>query len=206
MTGPAGTGRWRILVTGVGGQGVLSAGRWIGEAAAAGGFGMAVAELHGMSQRGGSVQAEVAIGSARSPEIPDGMADALVALEPMEAARALAKLSKRTTALVNTRPLLPVSLQSAGRPYPPLPSLIEPVREAAGSLIATDATALAERAGSPRALNVVMLGMLAGSGLLPFPGERILDAILAGALPALAVVTRNAFRLGMEATQEAGAP
>lgn len=201
------TGRWRILVTGVGGQGVLTAGRWLGEAATSSGLAMVVGELHGMSQRGGSVQAEVAIGGARSPEIADGMADILVALEPMEAARALSKVSKRTTALVNTRPLLPVSLQSASRPYPPLSSLLEPVGEAAGSLVATDATALAERAGSARALNVVMLGMLAGTELLPLPGDRILEVILAAALPGFVEVHRNAFRLGKEAVKtKVGAP
>jgi len=58
--------RWRILITGVGGQGVLSAARWLGEAAATNGFSIAVSELHGMSQRGGSVQSEVAIGGMRS--------------------------------------------------------------------------------------------------------------------------------------------
>ena len=66
--------RWRILMVGVGGQGVLSAGRWLGEAAVTGGFAMAVSELHGMSQRGGSVRSEVAIGGMRSPEIADGLA------------------------------------------------------------------------------------------------------------------------------------
>ena len=103
----------RILFAGVGGQGVLSAGRWVGEAAHACGLPMVVGQIHGLSQRGGSVHAAVAIGGARDPEIPDGMADALVALEPMEGARALSKLSKRTVALVNTRPVLPGSLQSA---------------------------------------------------------------------------------------------
>jgi indolepyruvate ferredoxin oxidoreductase beta subunit len=163
---------------------------------------MVVAQTHGLSQRGGSVHCAVAIGGPRAPEIPDGMADALVALEPMEGARALAKVSKRTAAFVNTRPLLPGSLQSAGRPYPPLSSLLGPIGEAAGSLVSADATALAEEAGSARALNVVMLGMLAGSDLLPFPGDRVLDLILEAGLPAFAQVNRDAFRLGKEAMKE----
>ena len=171
------TDRRRILLTGVGGQGVLSAGRWLGEAAEAAGLPMIVSEAHGLSQRGGSVQCAVAIGGLRAPEIPDGMADVLVALEPMEAARALQKVSKRTTAIVNTRPILPSSLQSAGRPYPPLASLLEPLEEAAGSFRATDATSLAAEAGSHRSLNVVMLGMLAAADVLPFPADRLLDVI-----------------------------
>jgi indolepyruvate ferredoxin oxidoreductase beta subunit len=197
--------RWRILITGVGGQGVLSAGRWLGEAAATNGFSMAVSELHGMSQRGGSVRSEVGIGGMRSPEIADGMADVLVAFEPMEAARALSKLSKRTTAFVNTRPLLPSSLQSTGRPYPPLSSLLGPIGEVVGSLATVDATSLAERAGSSRSLNVVMLGMLAGSELLSLPSDGILDAIVSNALPAFVEINRDAFRLGAEALKNVGA-
>ena len=189
----------RILLVGIGGQGVLSAGRWIGEAATACGVPVVVGQIHGLSQRGGSVQAPIALGGARSWEIPDGSADALVALEPMEGARALNKVSSRTTAIVNTRPIVPISLQSAGRLYPPLTSLLGPLEEAAGSFTATDATSLAAAAGSHRALNVVMLGMLAASNLLPFPGERLLDVIAGAGIPGLAEVDRDAFRMGEEA-------
>lgn len=199
------SGRLRILFTGVGGQGVLSAGRWVGEAAAACRLTVVVGQIHGLAQRGGSVQASVAIG-ARAADIPDGMADALVALEPMEGARALPKISKRTGAFVNTRPLLPSSLQSAGRPYPPLSSLLGPIEEVAGSLDATDATAVAEAAGSIRVLNVVMLGMLAGSDMLPFPAERLLDVIVAATRPGLDEVSRRAFRLGAATVRKVATP
>ncbi len=196
-------GGWlRILFTGVGGQGVLSAGRWVGDAAAASGMDVVIGQIHGMSQRGGSVQASVALGGARSPEIPRGMADVLVAFEPMEGARALDRISRRTTAIINTRHLLPASLQAAGRPYPPLPSLIGPIEEVAGRVIAVDATAIAEEAGSPRSLNVVALGMLAGTGLLTFPAEALLQAILSGGLPAFAEVNRRAFELGTSSVEE----
>jgi indolepyruvate ferredoxin oxidoreductase beta subunit len=191
----------RILFAGVGGQGVLSAGRWFGDTAHACGLPVVVGQIHGLSQRGGSVHASVAVGGARDPEIPDGMADVLVALEPMEGTRALPKLSKRTVAVVNTRPVLPGSLQSAGRPYPPLSALLDPIGEVVGSLVALDATSLAEAAGSPRSLNVVMLGMLAGSDLLPFAGDRLIETILADALPGLAEVNRGAFLLGRDAVK-----
>jgi indolepyruvate ferredoxin oxidoreductase beta subunit len=158
-----------------------------------------VGQVHGLSQRGGSVQASVALGGARSWEIPAGMADALVATEPMEAARAIGAVSKRTIALVNTRPLLPGSFQSLGRPYPPLSSLLGWIRESVGSMVAVDATELAGEAGSPRCLNVVMLGMLAGSDLLPFPAEGLLDVILEAGIRDFAEINRHAFRLGEEA-------
>jgi indolepyruvate ferredoxin oxidoreductase beta subunit len=199
--------RWRrILFAGVGGQGVLSAGRWLGDAAHACGIPVVVGQIHGLSQRGGSVHSSVAIGGARDPEIPDGMADLLVALEPMEGARALPKVSNRTSAVVNTRPILPTSLQSAQRPYPPLAALLDPLREATGSLVAVDATSLAESAGSARALNVVMLGMVAGLDLLPFEGRRVLEVILDQGLPAFADVNRRAFELGEGAVKEVEAP
>jgi len=197
------SGWLRILFSGVGGQGVLSAGRWLGDASAAHGIEVAIGQIHGMSQRGGSVQATVALGGARSPEIPNGMADLLVALEPMEAARALPKISKRTTALVNTRPLLPGSLQATGRPYPPLSALLDPVEQAAGRTIVLDATELAESAGSPRSLNVVMLGMLAGMGMLPIPAELLLETILGAGMSSFAEVNKSAFRLGAEAVEQA---
>lgn len=196
--------RQRILIAGTGGQGVLSTGRWIGAAAHACGLTVVVAEQHGMAQRGGAVQASVGLG-VRAPEIPDGQADVLVALEPLEAARALAKVSRRTSVLANTRPILPASLQSARRPYPPLDELFEPLRAAAGSLLAVDATALAERAGSARCLNVVMLGMLASAELLPLPAERLLAAVLDATRGALAELNRRGFRLGAEALARARA-
>ncbi|UCF66935.1 MAG: indolepyruvate oxidoreductase subunit beta [Acidobacteriota bacterium] len=196
------SGRQRILLVGVGGQGVLSAGRWLGDAADAQGLEMTVAQIHGLSQRGGSVQSAVGLGGLRSPEIPSGMADVLLAFEPMEALRALPKISKRTAALVNTRPLLPSSLQSTGRPYPALSSLLDPLRDAAGSLLALDATSLADRAGSFRSLNAVMLGLLAGSGLLSFPAERLLDAMLEAVHPPFREVNRKAFSLGQHAIHE----
>jgi indolepyruvate ferredoxin oxidoreductase beta subunit len=192
----------RILIAGVGGQGVLSAGRWVGDTAHACGLPMVVGQIHGMSQRGGSVHAAVAVGGPRDPEVPDGMADVLLALEPMEGARALSKISKRTAAVVNTRPILPGSLQSTGRPYPPLSALLDPLNEAAGSLVTLDATALAEAAGSARSLNVVMLGMLAGLDMLPFAGNRLLDVILAHSLEGFADVNRAAFLAGEGAVRE----
>ena len=191
----------RILFVGVGGQGVLSAGRWVGDTAHACGLPMVVGQIHGLSQRGGSVHTGIALGGARDAEVPDGMADLLVAFEPMEGARALPKISPKTVVLLNTRPVLPSSLQSRQQPYPPLAALLDPLSERAGSLTAVDATALAEEAGSARSLNVVMLGMLAGLELLPFAGGRLLDVILAQGLANFSEVNRKAFRLGQTAAK-----
>jgi indolepyruvate ferredoxin oxidoreductase beta subunit len=194
--------RWRVLFSGVGGQGVLSAGRWLGQAAHSCRLPVVVQQVHGLSQRGGAVQTAVAIGGARSPEIPDGMADVLVALEPMEGARVLAKVSQRTTVLINTRPLLPASLHASGHPYPPLDSLLGPIEEAAGSVTTIDATAMAEEIGSVRCLNVVMLGMLAGTGLLPFPGEQLLEVIAASGVAFCREINRRAYACGVSKGEE----
>jgi indolepyruvate ferredoxin oxidoreductase beta subunit len=100
--------------------------------------------------------------------------------------------------MVNTCPIVPSSLQSAGRPYPPLDSLLGPIEETAGSVLRVDASALAEEAGSFRCLNVVMLGLLAGSRVLPIAADRMLTTILAAGLPAFVEVNRRAFELGAE--------
>ncbi len=195
--------RLRILIAGVGGQGVLSAGRWVADAAFAAGFETVAGQVHGLAQRGGSVRASVVIGPARSWEIPAGGADVLLGLEPLEAVRALPYVSACTRAFTSVHPIPPASLQSRGLPYPDLDALLEPLRAAAGSLLTLDAFALAGEAGSLRSVNVVMLGVLAGSGLLPFPGEALLDTMIGAGVPALAEVNRKAFGLGREALRSA---
>jgi indolepyruvate ferredoxin oxidoreductase beta subunit len=119
----------------------------------------------------------------------------------MEAARVLAKVASRTVVLVNTCPLLPASLQSRGLPYPSLEELLGPVDKLAGTVMRVDATGLAEKAGSHRALNVVMLGLLAGADLLPFAGSHLLDVVLTTGLPAFREVNRRAFEIGAEVGQ-----
>ena len=173
----------RIVLAGVGGQGSLLASRTLGEAALDAGLDVVMSELHGMSQRGGVVLATVILGGAHGPIVADGDADVLVAFEPLEAVRALRFCSDRTLAVVNLRRVPPPTVAMGGPPYPSTASIRQALETACGRVVAADAAELAERAGAPRAANAVVLGMLAGTGILPFPASHLEQAIRASPVP-----------------------
>ncbi len=157
----------RIFFTGVGGQGTLVATRLVGEAALEESIPVTLSEIHGMAQRGGVVESSVVAGSAFSPTIADGEADVVLAFEPLEALRALPKCHGKTLVICNTVPLAPFTVAVGQSEYPPTEELIRQVREKVGRLVSLDAVAIAREAGTDRAANIVMVGVMAGMGLLP---------------------------------------
>jgi len=161
------TGAFRIFFTGVGGQGTLLATRLVGEAALEAGIPVLMSEVHGMAQRGGVVESSVALGSATSPMIADGEADIVMAFEPLEAARALTKCNPKTVVVTGTTPIPPFAVIIGQALYPDLDSLYATVEPQVGSFIRVDADALARSVGAQRSSNVVMIGVLAGLGILP---------------------------------------
>ncbi|MCP4661695.1 MAG: indolepyruvate oxidoreductase subunit beta [bacterium] len=192
---------FRLLLTGVGGQGILTIARSIGDAALTAGREVVVGQLHGMSQRGGSVEATVIIGPGRSSFIADGAADAVLALEPLEALRARPKMSAATRVVVNLGRVIPFTLAQQGREYPDLAWILAEIRAVAPELITVDGPALVQAAGAARSLNIVMLGALAGLEILPLAGDTLWQAI-AGRLPAGHLETnRRAFAGGREAVR-----
>ncbi len=193
--------RLAILVAGVGGQGVLSAARWLGDAATAADLPLRVGQLHGMSQRGGSVQATVLIGPGQSSFIVDGAADVMLAFEPLELHRALPKMGAQTRAIVNLGQIVPFTLAQRGQGYPAVENLLEQVRERVGQLICIDGSVLSQQTGAVRGLNVMMLGALFGLGVLPFDEQTLLGAIERRCPPKLVEPNRRAFALGKEAVQ-----
>jgi len=168
---PAKTTRLRIFFAGVGGQGSLTASRLLGEIAMEAGYDVLVSELHGMSQRGGVVESSVFIGYVFGSILEDGEADLLVAFEPLEMVRAIAKASQGTTVLCNTRPILPSTVSRGQARYPGIDLMLDAVRPEVGQLVSFDATDLAVQAGSVLATNMVMLGATCASGILPFARE-----------------------------------
>jgi indolepyruvate ferredoxin oxidoreductase beta subunit len=171
----------RIFFTGVGGQGTLLATRLVGEAALEEGLPVLMSEIHGMAQRGGVVESSVVLGSAASPVIADGEADVVIAFEPLEAARALPKCNPKTVVITNTTPVLPFSVTTGRSAYPEPDALYRMVEPYVASLIRVDANGLASSAGAARSSNVVMIGVLAGSGIMPVSKnsfERALRQIL----------------------------
>ena len=167
----------RIVFVGVGGQGNLLATRLLGEACLSAGIPAVVSEIHGMAQRGGIVESALVIG-ARSPIVSRGEADILIGFEPLETLRALNKCNKNTVVITNTQPLPPFTVAIGQGVYPDIDKALDLIRDNVCSLISLDGDKLAARAGNPLSLNMVMLGALIGSKVIPL-NEDILKQTIA---------------------------
>ncbi len=175
----------RIFFTGVGGQGTLLATRFVGEAALEEGLPVLMSEIHGMAQRGGVVESTVVVGDGISPTIADGEADIVVAFEPLEAARALPKCGPKSIVITGTAPVLPFTVTIGQSVYPDLESLYKMIEPHVSMLLKVDAESLARSADAARSSNVVMIGVLAGTGLLPISRQswgKALKKVLPGRL------------------------
>ena len=149
-----------IIIAGVGGQGTLLASRLMGKYYMEKGFDVKVSEVHGMSQRGGSVVTYVRYGEkVYSPLVDQGEADIIMAFEPLEAARWLPALKKGGLIIANTQEIMPMPVISGQAEYPE--NLIEKLRAKALKVIAVDAFSLANQAGNVKAVNMVLLGVMA---------------------------------------------
>ena len=198
-------GSTKIVVAGVGGQGTLLASRLLAESAIRVGLPVMIGETYGMAQRGGPVMGNVQIGGEpHNPQIREGDADVLLAFEPAEAVRrGIAFLKKGGLALVNTRVTAPVEVISGMMAYPEMEKLMALLREVTERIVSFDATALAEEAGDPIATNVVMIGALAASGVLPFGEETVLQAMKESLRPRYHDLNLKAFQLGRRAFEAA---
>lgn len=187
-----------IILSGVGGQGILSIATVIGKAALDEGQHIKQAEVHGMSQRGGDVQSNLRISSDRiaSDLIPQGAADIIISLEPMEALRYLPWLSTEGWVITNTAPLINI-------PNYPDTEALEGELGALPHVVAIDVDAIAKTAASPRAANIVLLGAAA-----PFLGidagklEAGIRAIFARKGEQVVEMNLAAFRAGYEYAQK----
>ena len=183
-----------IILSGVGGQGILSIAAVIGRAALEEGLQIKQAEVHGMSQRGGDVQSNLRISSSaiRSDLIPRGAADMIVSLEPMEALRYLPWLSGEGWVITSTTPLVNI-------PNYPAEDALRRELEKLPHVVAFDADAAAKAASSPRSANMALLGAAA-----PFLGiaaaklEAGIRAIFARKGEPIVDMNLAAFRAGYE--------
>jgi indolepyruvate ferredoxin oxidoreductase, beta subunit len=193
----------RIFFTGVGGQGTLLATRLVGEVALKEGLPVTISEIHGMAQRGGVVESSVAIGNIFSPTVADGEADVLMAFEPLETLRALPKCHAGTWVISNVTPIIPFTVATGKSVYPSQEAIYEPVATRVAKLLRVPALELAREAGSTMATNMVMLGVLAGTGKLPVK-EASWQAVLVERLPGkILAVNQTAFALGWKLGAEA---
>lgn len=153
-----------IMIVGVGGQGTLLASRILGSVLGTAGYEVKVSEVHGMSQRGGSVVTYIRYGEkVYSPVIEKGQADMIVSFEQLEAARYVSYLKKDGTIITNTQKISPMPVITGAAEYPD--GIIDKIKDMGINIIAVDALSAAEKAGSARAVNVVLMGVL--SKVLP---------------------------------------
>jgi indolepyruvate ferredoxin oxidoreductase beta subunit len=187
---------YNILISGVGGQGTLLASRILGELFISAGRDVKLSEVHGMSQRGGSVVTYVRAADmgekVSSPLIPDGEADVLIAFEELEALRWVGQVRKGGAAAVNTARILPMPVLSGAASYPEDAS--ERLQKSDVKLLMLDALALARQAGDVRAVNVVMLGAV--SAHMMFTEEDWKHALERTVSPRFLEMNLKAFSLG----------
>lgn len=189
----------RILVVGVGGQGVLTLARILGEAALHAGLDVVLGQLHGMAQRGGSVESAVIIGTGVQSSFVE-RADVVLGLEPLETLRALPRIGPHTHVLVNLGRQVPFTLSMQGLRYPDVDGMLRQIDQVTPNVTRIDGPALLEQLGQRRSLNLVLLGALARTrGLLPFD-EPALRATLTRMSPAARrEANLQAYDLGREA-------
>jgi len=189
--------RGNILLTGVGGQGVVLASAMVADVALRSGYDVKQSEVHGMSQRGGVVSSHLRFGrQIHSPLIEAGQADVVVAMEWNEGLRALPHLRKGATLVINLQRVIPPGAcrdrLSGDSTYPAL--AVEALASQVGDVRACDAMEIASRTGSAKAANSVLLGVLAP--LLPFPEEAWQAALEAHAPRGTFDANRAAFQAG----------
>jgi indolepyruvate ferredoxin oxidoreductase beta subunit len=191
----------RLIVVAVGGQGNLLASKVLGEAALAAGVPVRMSEIHGMAQRGGVVESAIVFGEARSHIISDGEADILLGFEPSETLRALNKCNSNSTVITNLAPVPPFTVAIGKGTYPDLNQVQSLIAAKTRRLIAFDGLALARQAGNVMSLNMVLLGALIRTGLLPITTDQVQDVIRNKTRASFVEVNLKAFELGCQAAQ-----
>lgn len=193
------SGTKSIMIVGVGGQGTLLASRILGNALMAQGFDVKVSEVHGMSQRGGSVVTYIKYGErVFSPIIDRGEADFILAFERLEAARWLSYLKEGGKLIVNDQRISPMPVITGAMEYPK--DILEKIIDLGTAVIPVDALGIALKAGSSKAVNVVLIGLL--SSIMDFP-QNIWQEALEKAVPARFLeLNKKAFELGRNVSKE----
>lgn len=186
----------RCVFVGVGGQGNLLASRLLGEAALSSEIPSIVSEIHGMAQRGGVVESAVLLGDMTSPIVSDGEADVLIGFEPLETLRTLRKCNKKSTVITNTKPFPPFTVSIGQGEYPPIDVALDQIRAKVDKVVALNGNGLAELAGNPLSLNMVMLGALSGAEVIPITGSKIKEVISTFTKKAFLKSNLKAFDLG----------
>ena len=190
-----------IYLVGVGGQGIITASKIIGDAAISAGKNVLMSETHGMAQRGGSVICTARIGEVYSPLIPDGQADLILSFELLETLRALCKANKNTLVISSTEKIVPLSVSNQKLKYPTLEETSIQARKVAKDFVPIDARKLAEESAVPLSSNIVMVGALAGTGVTGLE-RRDFEKAIEMNIPRWVPENLDAFAKGFEITSK----
>ena len=183
------------MIVGVGGQGSLLASKLLGQMLLSAGYDVKVSEVHGMSQRGGSVVTYVRFGEkVYSPVIDKGEADYIVSFELLEAARYIDYLKPEGHIVVNTQQIDPMPVITGAAQYPE--NLLEKMQSSGAQVDAFDALAIANEAGSSKAVNIALMGKL--SKRFDFTEEQWLDALEKCVPERFIELNKKAFKLARE--------
>ncbi|MCL1828869.1 MAG: indolepyruvate oxidoreductase subunit beta [Oscillospiraceae bacterium] len=185
-----------ILIAGVGGQGTLLTSRILGNVLTTAGFDVKISEVHGMAQRGGAVITFVKYGKkVYSPVIDFGEADFILCFERLEAARRLPYLKDTGIMIISDQRISPMPVITGNAEYPE--RIIERIKETGANVRSADALSLALEAGSPKSVNIVLLGLF--STILEFSAETWDRALEAEIKPVFLDLNKKAFALGRAA-------
>ncbi|MEA3435658.1 MAG: indolepyruvate oxidoreductase subunit beta [Thermodesulfobacteriota bacterium] len=194
----------RLIIVAVGGQGNLLSSRVLGEAALLSDVPVRMSEIHGMAQRGGVVESAIVFGDSDSTIISDGEADVLVGFEPSETIRAINKCNSKTVVITNLSPLPPFTVAIGKGTYPDLNEVQDLIRAKTANLIAFDAADLAKEAGNVMSVNMVLLGAMIQTDILPLTADSIKEIIKTKTKKAFVDINLKAFDLGFSTAKEIG--
>ncbi|MBN2603454.1 MAG: indolepyruvate ferredoxin oxidoreductase subunit beta [Candidatus Thermoplasmatota archaeon] len=190
-----------IILTGVGGQGVITAANILGKAAVRAKVNVFVSEVHGMAQRGGSVNCTVRMGRVTGPLAASGTADAILSMEPIESLRYIGYSNKNTKIITDITPVIPFTVSVGMEKYPPVDEVFKEIKNYA-KLYKVDATKIARDAGAIITKNIVMLGSLAATEVLPFSKDILLETILENVPAKFKEINTKAFEGGFKAIKK----
>lgn len=194
--------KYTVQIVGVGGQGVLMASMVLGNAAMEMGFQVAMSEVHGMAQRGGSVLSTLRFGDeVISPLEAVGNADMIMGFEPSETCRNIQLANRDSVILMNLDPVLPSMVAAGFEEYPDVSDLVDSVRAVNGHLVTIDATSLAIKAGKAVAANAVMIGAVAALDGFPIPRDVLKDVLGKLVPEKFRELNLKAFDMGYEAAR-----
>jgi len=193
---------FNLIIAGVGGQGNILASQVVAQAALMENLNATIGETYGVSQRGGSVMSHIRVtaGTPVGPLIPQGEGDLLVGFEPIETLQMAMEFGNpQIRVILNPRPVYPIGVLSGDLTYPPIEKILELLEHHVADLRTLPATDMAREAGEIRAMNLVMVGALAATGLLPMKKESYLQAMQDQFQGHALEINHRAFEKGYEA-------